>query len=153
MLVYLCFLVAPIGLVTGYRLRRSYGRRRAAGDPLRRVFRVRELRELDAHLDRVAMDEMLRLDASVVRYVAGVAGHVVAISQSRHGVALGLSDGHRLALGGVSPSMLRRLIRYAEDDKLRPARIDRDSLSYRLLLRGEAGTEIELTTRRVTLAP
>jgi hypothetical protein len=153
MLVYLCFPIAIVGLVTGYRLQGRYGRRRAARDPLRRVFRARELRELDAHLDRIAADEGRRLDASVVRYVAGAVGHVVVITKSRQGIALGLSDGRRLALGSVSPTMFQLLMRRAAADKLRPARVDRDSLSYRLLLRGEAGSDIELTTKKVALTP
>ena len=153
MLVYLCFPIVIVGLVTGYRLHGRDARRRAARDPLTRVFRARELRELDAHLDRIAADEVRRLDASVLRYVAGAVGHVVVITQSRHGIALDLSDGRRLALGSVSPSTLQFLMRHAAADKLRPARVDRDSLLYRLLLRGDAGAEFELTTRRVALTP
>jgi hypothetical protein len=92
------------------------------------------------------------MDATVAQYVAGVVEHMVAISESRHGVALGLSDGGRLALGGVSRSSLSALRCRAADDKLFPARVVRDAFSYRLLLRAEAGADIELSTRRLALA-
>jgi hypothetical protein len=153
MLVALSFPIALFALVKLYRASGRSRRRSAALDPLTRVFRAGELRDLDAHLDRIAVAEVRRLDASVVRYVAGDVGHVVVVLPSPHGIALGLSDGRRLALGSVSRSTLKLLMHRVTDDKMRPARVDRDSLSYRLLLRGEAGTEIEVCTRRLALAP
>jgi hypothetical protein len=78
---------------------------------------------------------------------------VVVISDSRHEIALLLSDGRRMALGGVSRVSRRVLVNRAARDKLRPALVERDGLSYRLLLRSEAGAEIEIYPRRVALAP
>jgi hypothetical protein len=117
------------------------------------LLQTRELRELDEHLDRIAEVELCRIEARALQYVAGLAGHVVAISKSPHGIVLGLSDGHQLALGDVSGSKLRALKRRVPSDKLRPARVERDSLCYRLLLRGEVGADIELTMRRLALSP
>jgi hypothetical protein len=152
--VVLGVLPALIALVALYRLvGRSRRRRRAARDPLTHVFRPHELRELDAHLDEIAEEELRRLDANIARYVAGAVGHVVVISDSRHEIALLLSDGRRMALGGVSRAARRVLINRAARDKLRPALVERDGLSYRLLLRSEAGAEIEIYPRRVALAP
>ena len=99
------------------------------------------------------MTESLRIDATVSRYVAGVAGHVVVIAESPHGVSLGLSDGCRLALGRVSRSAVSALKNRAAQDRLYPARIERGHHSYRLFLRGAAGADIELNTQRVALAP
>jgi hypothetical protein len=152
-LFLMSFPIALYALVKLHRIVRSRWRHRTARDPLRRVFRARELRELDDHLDRIAVAEVRRLDASVVRYVAGAVGHVVVISQSRHGIALALSDGRRLALGSVNRSTLDLLLRRAVDDKLRPAQVERGTVTYRLLLRGEAGADIEVYTRRLVLAP
>jgi hypothetical protein len=154
MLVVLGVAPAVIALAAMYRLVGNSRRRRsAARDPLTRVFQPQELRELDAHLDVIAKEELGRLDANIVRYVAGEVGHVVVIADSRYGIALVLSDGRRIALGGVSRVMRRELLNHAAQDKLRPTRVERDGLSYRLLLRGEAGAEIEVYTRRVALAP
>jgi hypothetical protein len=153
-LVVLCVGCAVIALAAMYRLIGSYRRRRSAGrDPLTRVFQPHELRELDAHLDVIAEEELRRLDADIARYVAGEVGHVVVIADSRHELALLLSDGRRIALGGVSRVTRRFLMNRAAQDKLRPARVERDGLSYRLLLRSEAGAEIEVHMRRVALAP
>jgi hypothetical protein len=135
----------------GHWFARRRRRRRAALDGLRRVFRRREYRELDAHLERIAVDELRRLEMSAKRYIAGEVGYVVVISDSRHGIGLGLSDGRRLELGGVSRSTLRQL-QWATEDRLRPAHVARDGFSYRLLLRGENGAEVEVFARRVTLA-
>jgi len=114
---------------------------------------MHELRKLDSHLEVIAEEELRRLDASIARYVAGEVGHVVVISYSHHGIALVLSDGRRIALGGVSRFRRRLLVNRAAKEKLRPTRVERDGLSYRLLLRSEAGAEIEVYTCRVTLAP
>ncbi len=127
-------------------------RRRARHDVLRRVFRRREYRELDSHLDRVAAQELRRLEATTRRYIAGDAGFVVVISGSRHGIGLGLSDGRRLELGGVSPSAVRLLERGAAAERLRPAHVSRDGFSYRLLLRGEGGAAMEVFAGRGTVA-
>jgi hypothetical protein len=154
MLVVLAAGPTLIALAAMYRLIGTFPRRRrATRDPLAHVFQPHELRELDAHLEVIADEELRRLDASIARYVAGNVGHVVVISDSRHGIALVLSDGRRIALGGVSRFRRRLLVYRAAKEKLRPTRVDRDGLSYRLLLRSEAGTEIEVYTRRLTLAP
>jgi hypothetical protein len=129
----------------------SGSRRRA--DPLRQVFRTRGLREFDEHLERIAADERHRLHVNVVRYIASDVGHVVGVWDSREGVALGMSDGCRLALGGVSHLTTRLLVDRAVEDKLRPARVELDGFSYRLLLRGEAGAVMEIYAHRVALAP
>jgi hypothetical protein len=127
-------------------------RRREANDVLRRVFRRREYRELDGHLERIAVAELRRLEATARRYVAGEAGYVVMVSDSRHGIGLGLSDGHRLELGGVNRSILRLLEQGATEERLRPSRVERVGFAYRLLLRGETGAEMAVFARRVTLA-
>lgn len=145
--------LALVGLVALFWLLRKYRRGRAVNDPVADAFRARHLRELDAHLDRFAKTEVRRLDASVVRYVAGEAGHVVAVLEPPHGISLGLSDGRRLALGSVSQSTLTLLKHLVAHDNLRPQHVHRDGLSYRLLFRGEAGAEIEVGTRRLVLAP
>jgi hypothetical protein len=126
-------------------------RRRATQDVLTRVFRRREYRELDARLERIAVDELRRLEMAAKRYIAGDVGYVVVISDSAHGIGLGLSDGRRLELGGVSRTTLKQL-KWAAEEKLRPAHVARDVFSYRLLLRGESGAETEVFARRVTLA-
>jgi hypothetical protein len=153
MLVVLFSPIALVVVATLHGVVARCKRRRVARNPLAHVFRARELREIDARLDRIAVAELRRLDARVVRYVAGEAGHLVMVSESRHGVALGFSDGRRLALGSVSRSTLALLKHRVADHRLRPARVHRDSLSYRLLLRGEAGVEIEVGTQRLALAP
>jgi hypothetical protein len=119
---------------------------------LGRVFRRRELRELDGHLERVAADEQRQLEIRALRYVAGDVGHVVVVQDSPHGIGLGLSDGHRLLLGGVSRYALTLLTQVAANERLRPAGVERDGLTYRLVFRGEAGTEMEIFARRVALA-
>jgi hypothetical protein len=153
MLIVLCIPFALVALLKLFRLVRDHRLRCAARGTLTPVFGAQELRDLEAHLQRIAAVELRRLDASVVRYVAGVVGHVEVVSESRHGVILGLSDGRRLTLGSLSRSTLLMLKCCAADDKLRPARVDRGPRSYRLLLRGGAGVEIELSTRSLVLAP
>jgi hypothetical protein len=61
-------------------------------------------------------------------------------------------DGHRLELGGVNRSILRLLEQGAAEERLRPSHVERAGFAYRLLLRGEAGAEMSLFARRVTLA-
>ena len=153
MLVYVGLAIGLVALLEGCRLVRRRRNRYSMRDPLRRVFGSSELRELDQHLDRIAEVEQLRIDATLARYVAGIAGHVVVISESAHGVALGLSDGRHLALGSVSRSTMTALKRRAAQTRLYPARVERDSFTYRLLLRDDAGADIELSTRRLVLAP
>jgi hypothetical protein len=154
MVVVLVVGPALIVIAAMYRLIRTSRRRRSAvRDPLTRVFLPHELRDLDEHLDAVAEEELRRLDVDIARYVAGEVGHVVVISESRNEIALLLSDGRRIALGGVSRVTRRSLVKRAAQDKLRPARVERDGPSYRLLLRSEAGAVVEVYTRRVALAP
>jgi hypothetical protein len=139
-------------LAAAYRLIKA-SRRRHWGDPFSRVFHPHELRELDQALEEIAAAELRRLHANVVRYVSGHTGHVVAISESEHGVALVLSDGNRLALTGLGMSTRRNLQQRVSKDRFRPAGIDRDRLAYRVLLRGESGAEFRVHTQRVALAP
>jgi hypothetical protein len=150
----LCFALTLVAVAAGHRMVGNSRRRRGpAGDTLKHVFEPSELRALDAHLDAIARDELLRLDATLLRYMAGEVGHVVVVSDSSHGITLALSDGRLMNLEGVSRLTRRRLLSRAAQDKLRPTRVERDALSYRLLLRSEAGAEIELSTRRLALAP
>jgi hypothetical protein len=153
MAVVLCIVLAFIAAGAGHWFARKRRRaRRGSKDALKRVFRRQEYRELDRQLERIAVQELRRLEATAKRYIAGDVGYVVVISDSRHGIGLGLSDGHRLELGGVSRSTARVLERNAAEERLRPAHVTRDGFSYRLLLRGEAGAEMEVFARRVTLA-
>ena len=153
MAVVLCIALAFIALGAGHRfVTRRRRARRGPKDVLRQVFRRREYRELDRQLERIAVHELRRLEVTARRYIAGDVGYVVVISGSRHGISLGLSDGHRLELGGVSRSTLSLLAQGAAEERLRPAHVTRDGFSYRLLLRGEAGAEMEVFARRVTLA-
>jgi hypothetical protein len=144
-----------VALATTYVLIGKVRRHRnSAGDPLARVFRPDELRELDAYLDEIAAAQLRQIDADVVRYVAGDVGHVVVVADHRHGgIALALSDGHRLTLGVVSGATRKQLLHCATRDKLRPASIERNALSYLLLLRGETGAEMEIHARSVVLTP
>jgi hypothetical protein len=151
MAVGLCVALAFIAPGAGCWFVRKRRRNRQSADVLRQVFRRREHRELDGHLEQIAVEELRRLEVSARRYVAGDVGYVVVVAGSRHGIGLGLSDGHRLELGGASRSMLRLLQRGAAEDRLRPAHVQRVA-SYRLLLRGETGAETEVFARRVTLA-
>jgi HAMP domain-containing protein len=148
-LLALCVALALIALAATYRYRR---RITAACEPLTSVLRARELRKLDAHLNQVAADELGRLARDVVHYVAGDVGHVVVISDHpRHSIALGLSDGHLLTISGVTRVTRSLLLHHAANDKLRPARVERDGYSYRLLLRGESGHEMRIHTPMVSL--
>lgn len=126
--------------------------RRVACDPIAQAFRGRGFRQFDAHLERVAREELQRLERELARYLAGRAGHVVDVSKAPHGVALELSDGRRLALGGISARTVELINCRAPEDMLRPARLDRDVFSYRLLLRAATGAEINVYARNITLA-
>ncbi|MFL6163555.1 MAG: hypothetical protein ACJ74U_15185 [Jatrophihabitantaceae bacterium] len=125
--------------------------RYTARNPLAQAFRMRELDELDAHLEAVARQEHRRLENELARYLAGRAGHVVVVSRAANGIALELSDGHRLALRGISRRTVDLLNRCAPMDMLHPSSFDRDALSYRLLLRGRAGAEVEIYARNIAL--
>jgi hypothetical protein len=152
MLIILCI---GMSIVTGaaYWFVGGSRRRHAKVDLADRPFQTPELQELDAYLDEIAMDEMRRLEKHLTQYVASNVGHVLLISRSPHGIALELSDGRRLALGGVSQSTHHLLITRAARDELRPAHVHRDAFSYRLLLRGRAGTEMEVHARNIALTP
>jgi hypothetical protein len=78
---------------------------------------------------------------------------VVVIWDCRHEIELLLSDGCQMALGGVSRVMRRSLVNRAAQDKWSPARVERDGPFYRLLLRSQAGAEIEVRMRRLALRP
>jgi hypothetical protein len=148
-LFVLCVALALATLAAAYKYRQ---RRMTAREPLTRVFRARELRKLDAHLNQVAVDELGRLARDVVHYVAGDVGHVVVIADHpRHGIVLGLSDGHLLTVSGVTRVTRSLLLQRAANDKLRPTRVERDGYSYRLLLRGESGYEMKINTPMVSL--
>jgi hypothetical protein len=152
-LIILC--IAMVVLVTDatYWLVGGSRRRRAANHSLEHPFRAPELRKLDARLDEIALEELRRLERQLAHYVASEVGHVLMISRSPHGIALELSDGRRLALGGVSHRTRNQLTQRASWDKLRPAHVQREAFSYRLLLRGLTGAEIEVHARHIALAP
>ena len=97
----------------------------------------------------VACEERRRLEGELARYLAGRAGHVLAVSKGPDGIALELSDGCRLALGGVSPRAIELIYRRGLMDVLRPESLDHDAFSYRLLLRGAAGDEINVYARNI----
>jgi hypothetical protein len=152
MLIILCIGMA---VVTGaaYWFVGGTKRRQRKVDPADRPFHTPELQEIDAYLDEIALDELRRLEKQLAQYVATAVGHVQLISRSPQGIALELSDGRRLALGGVSQSTHHLLITRAAKDELRPAHVHRDAFSYRLLLRGRAGTEMEIHARNIALTP
>jgi hypothetical protein len=126
--------------------------RRTAPNPLAQAFRGREFRQFDAHLEAVACDERRRLEGELARYLAGSAGYVVVVSRGPHGIALELSDGRRLALGGITPRTFELINRRGPMDMLRPESLDRGPFSYRLLLRGAVGAEINVYARNIALA-
>jgi hypothetical protein len=148
--------LAMIGVLTApaWQLLRARRRRRAAAiGALGLAFSPRELRALDAQLQVAAADELARLERELAAYVSGVrVGYVVAIIDSVGGVALELSDGQRLSLGGVAQRTRRLLSTRASFDLLRPSLVERDGISWRLLLRGHRGDEVELHARRLVLA-
>jgi hypothetical protein len=148
--------LAMIGVITApaWQLLRARRRRRAAAiGALRLAFPPRQLRALDRQLQVAAADELARLERELAAYVTGMrVGYVVAVFDSVGGVALELSDGQRLSLGGVAQRTRRLLTTRAKVDLLRPALVERDGISYRLLLRGHRGDEVELHARRMVLA-
>ncbi|MDT4902857.1 MAG: hypothetical protein QOF92_2424 [Pseudonocardiales bacterium] len=145
MFVILC--IAVVVLAATY----LHARRRAR-NPIARAFGGREFRRFDAHLEGVAREELRLIEQNLARYLAGRAGHVVVVSKAPQGVALELSDGRRLALRGISSRTVQMLNSRAPIDMLRPASLHRDAFSYRLLLRGAAGTETKIYARNIALA-
>ncbi|MDQ1731610.1 MAG: hypothetical protein QOK10_1769 [Pseudonocardiales bacterium] len=115
------------------------------------AFGPKEFAEFDAQLEAIAREELRRLEDELVQYLAGQAGHVVVISRGRHGITLELSDGRRLSVRGVSHRTVELLNRCAQSDVLRPESFDRDAVLHRLLLRGLAGAEIEISARNIAL--
>jgi hypothetical protein len=155
MFTILCFALTLLATLTAYRFtrrRRRRERRCTVPDVLAQAFPAREMRELDAHLEEIALHELLRLEREVARYLTGTVGYVVTISKSTHGIALDLSDGRRLTLAGVSSRTLQLLIRRTSEDMLLPAHVHRDVFSYRLRLRGRAGADFDIHARKIALA-
>jgi hypothetical protein len=128
-------------------------RRALATGALRSAMPARELRALDQQLRVAAADESARLERELAAYVTGMhAGYVVSVFDSAGGVALELSDGQRLSLSGVAQRTRRLLTTRADDDLLRPTLLERDGITYRLLLRGHRGADVVLHARRMVLA-
>ncbi|MDT4926543.1 MAG: hypothetical protein QOG01_4256 [Pseudonocardiales bacterium] len=153
MFVFIWVAVTLLATLIPYRLaRRLRRRRRTAHDPLARTFAQRDMRELDEHLNGVARHELLRLEREVQRYLTGAVGYVVTIYRAPGGVALELSDGRRLALAGISYTTQQLLVLRTAQDLLKPTHVHRDAMSYRLRLRGEAGTDIHVYARNIALA-
>jgi hypothetical protein len=142
-------LVVSVVFLTAARYRQARRRKR---NPLAHVFRKRELTELDAHLEAVAREELHRLEAELGRYLAGRTGHIEMISKTPGGIALELSDGRRIALRGISLRTLELLRRRGRANVLRPESVERDAISYRLLLRGRTGAELRIHARYIVLA-
>src|SRR3954447_4170529 len=144
-----CAATALIAIATYRYCRRGPAVER---DPCRALFRTPEMRLLDAELDKATADELERLVQDVARFLAGEVGHIVVISDTaRGGLVLQLSDGCLMTLIGVGQVPRGELLKRAAKDKLRPARLERNTVSCRLLLRGESGYEMRLHTRRVLL--
>ncbi|MGX7678608.1 hypothetical protein ACSMXN_06895 [Jatrophihabitans sp. DSM 45814] len=153
MLIAVCVLLTlgVTATIVTRAAKRRQARHRARG-PIAHAFRVREFGEFDAHLEAVAREEFIRLEKELARYLAGRVGHIVVVSKAPHGIALELSDGRRLALGGISPRTVEVLNRRAPVDALRPESINRDYFSCRLVLRGLTGDPVEIYARNITLA-
>ena len=148
-LLWVLLLPVPLSLCGFWRYRRR--QRLGRHCSLRKVFSARALRELDAHLDRVAMEEQTRLTSNAVDYLAGVVGHVVGVAATRHAIALSLSDGRLFALGSVSRRSLALLLARAQEDRLRPTRLEKMGSTFRLLLQGEAGSPVAVYARRLAV--
>jgi hypothetical protein len=120
---------------------------------IRAAFPLRELRALERQLHAAAKHELARIERELAAYVTGVGvGYVVGITHSVSGLALELSDGQRLSLNGVAQRTRRMIASRAKVDRLRPTLIEQDGVTYRLLLRGHRGDEVELHARRMVLA-
>jgi hypothetical protein len=153
MLTILCIAMALIAIVTTAALATRYRQRRhVARNHMARAFPVREFGKFDAHLEAVAQDELRRLEEELVRYLAACSGYVVDISKTPNGIALELSDGRRLALGGTSRRTRELLDHLAPGDMLQPAGFHRDAVSCRLSFRRLGGTKIEIHARNIALA-
>jgi hypothetical protein len=63
-----------------------------------------------------------------------------------------LSDGRRLALAGVSHRNRQLLVLQTAADLLHPTQVQRDVFTYRLRLRGQDGTDIDVHARTIVLA-
>jgi hypothetical protein len=112
----------------------------------------REVRDIEKLLRAAAVDETALLHRGVANYVGGTTvGYVVQIVDSRSGLALHLSDGRRLALGGVAVRSRRLVAARAQVDLLKPTAIERDGLSYRLEFAGAHGAGLEFYARQVAL--
>jgi hypothetical protein len=82
--IVVCIALALIAPGMGCRMAGTCRRdRRAVNDSLRRVFRPRELRELDTHLEQVAVYELRRLEVSARHCVTGDVGYAEA-RRERH---------------------------------------------------------------------
>jgi hypothetical protein len=153
MLVIVCIAVALLVAVTTFAKKaRSRRACRTGRNLMAEVFSNREFGELNLRLHAVAREELRRLEQDFTRYLAGRAGYVLDVMKAPNGVALELSDGRRLALFGVSRRTADLLHRCAPMDMLRPESFHYDALSYRLLLRGHAGTELKVYARSIALA-
>lgn len=153
MFIFLCLVLTLLAIDTIHRFtRRRRERRLTAPHPLAQAFPPRELRALDAHLEEIARHEQRRIDRQVERYLTGAVGFVDTIHKSPNGISLELSDGRRLALAGVSTRTLQLLVFYTAEDRLQPTHVHRDVFFYRLRLRGQAGTDIDIHARNIALA-
>ncbi|MCW2541145.1 MAG: hypothetical protein JWN95_2870 [Frankiales bacterium] len=154
MFTILCLALILLAIPTASRRsRRKAERNGPVPDVLAQAFPAREMRELDAHLEEIALDEQRSLEREVARYLTGVVGYVVRIhSMAPNGIAFELSDGRRLALAGVSRRTQQILVRCTAEDLLQPTHVDRDAFSYCLRLRGHAGTDIDIYARKIALA-
>jgi hypothetical protein len=139
---------------TAYRFTcRRRERSSTVPDVLALAFPRRAMRELDAHLEEIALHELRRLERDVARYLTGVVGYVVTIHRlPPDGIAFELSDGRRMALAGVSRRTLQLLLHRTAEDLLQPTHVQRDVFSYCLRLRGHAGTDIDIYARNIALA-
>jgi hypothetical protein len=115
------------------------------------AFRTREFRSLDLHLDRVEVLERRRLRQDLTRYVSGEAGHVVGVWVQRDRVVLQLSDKRLMTLAGVLRPTRSALRQHTAQDRLRPLRVAGGDRWCSVLLRSDAGDEIDVSARAVTL--
>jgi hypothetical protein len=110
------------------------------------------MRELDEDLNKVAAEELARIAVDVVQYVTGDAGYVMVVSDCpRRSLALWLSDGRLLRVDGVARLTRSLLLHRAANDRLHPAQLEQEGYEYRLLLRGESGTEMHIHTPLISL--
>jgi hypothetical protein len=156
MLVATIVLLVLAGVVLGARIVQARNRRRrfyvesgAAGLGLHHD----DAQELIQMLSEAAAEELALLHLDVTSYVHGPrVGYVVALTESGPDLILHLSDGRRLAAGGVAQRSRRMLAARADVDLLRPSVIERDGPSYRLSFTGHVGPAAEIHARRLSLA-